>query len=321
MTKINWGVLGTAHIAKTAVIPAMVNARNCRLLAIAGRHLEKVEQFQKMFDIPKGYQSYDDLLNDPEIQAIYIPLSNDLHKEWTIKALRKKKHVLIEKPMAVNVEDIMEIFQVARDEGVLVMEAFAYLHSEITQSLAQTIVDKVIGEVNFMESAFFIPNLDENNFRMSKEKYGGVMYDLGCYNLSLFLRLLGEKPIKVEATANYTPTGIDDYSAAYLEFPSGARASSTCGLGVDPSASRYVIYGTKGKIQGDYVFNSKGNLSYTITRGEEVKTVTLDVTDNYQLEVEQFGRAIEGAEEIFVTNEFSYHVAGVMDRVLEKMGY
>ena len=135
MKRIRWGVLGTAGIAKEQTIPGMQMAENCELYAIAGRSLEKAEQFRDDFHFQKAYGSYDDLLADPEVEAVYIPLPNNLHKEWVLKAAAHKKHVLCEKPASGSAADTKEMIQACDDAGVIFMEAFAYLHSPVMREL------------------------------------------------------------------------------------------------------------------------------------------------------------------------------------------
>ena len=154
MKKIHWGVLGTAHIAEKQTIPGMQNAKNCELYAIAGRSMEKAKDFQNRFGFQKAYGSYEELLEDPEVEAVYIPLPNHLHKEWVLKAAAHKKHILCEKPMSGSAKDTRDIIQACEDAGVILMEAFAYLHSPLMQKLKLQIEEGLIGDVNFIESTF-----------------------------------------------------------------------------------------------------------------------------------------------------------------------
>ena len=135
MRKIKWGVLGTAGIARGCTIPGMQQAENCEMYAIAGRSIEKAEAFRAEFGFQKAYGSYEALLNDPEVEAVYIPLPNELHCEWAVKALNAKKHVLCEKPLAPTLEEIERMIAAANENGVLLMEAFAYLHSPIVSAV------------------------------------------------------------------------------------------------------------------------------------------------------------------------------------------
>ena len=191
MERVKWGVMGTAFICRRSTLPGMLQAENCELYAIAGRSREKAEQFQKEYGFAVCYGSYDELLDDPAVQAVYIPLPNTMHYEWTIKALKKGKHVLCEKPLAPTAEQAAQMFRTARENGVLLMEAFAYQHSPYIAAIRQEIEDGTIGELQCMESAYMTSDYDLQNIRMRKETLGGCTYDLGVYNTSLILRLLG----------------------------------------------------------------------------------------------------------------------------------
>lgn len=325
MEKVNWGVLGTASIAKNRTIPGMQQAEGCHLYAIAGRKPEKVAAFQTQFGFEKAYCSYEELLEDDQVQAVYIPLSNDLHKEWICKAAKKKKHILCEKPLVPTREDAEQVIRVCKEEGVLLMEAFAYLHSDITKALIADARGGVIGEPTLIEACFFIPRMAEDNIRMRRETFGGCTYDLGCYNLSLILQLMGESPKNIEALAHFMESGVEDYSTAFLEFSNHRFASAACGMCADmregQDSSRYFVYGTQGSIEANIPYNASGRLSYRILKGEDSREIELMVPNNYRLEVEQFNRCILQGERPLVSNAFSLQLAGVMDAVLSKIGY
>ncbi|MFA9464978.1 MAG: Gfo/Idh/MocA family protein [Velocimicrobium sp.] len=321
MKKINWGVIGTANIAKEHTIPGMMQADNCNLYAIAGRNLEKVNEFKEKFGFQKAYCSYEELLDDEEIEAVYIPLANHVHKEWIIKAAKKKKHILCEKPMVPTPEETREVIKVCREEGVMLMEAFAYLHSDITKSVVDEVKHKTIGDIKLIEAVFFIPEIDKDNFRAKREFFGGSTYDVGCYNISLALRLLKEMPDRVDAMAHFTEGGIDDYSTVFMEFPNHIFVSTACGMCSTQRGDRYFIYGTEGRIEANIPYNADGLLSYQVIKDESIQEVQMEVLDNYRLEVEQFGRCIHGKETPFVENEFSLQVSKVIQMVLQKIGY
>lgn len=322
MQKIKWGVMGTADIARGATIPAMLQAESCKLYAIAGRSLEKARRFQAVFGFEKACGSYDELLADPEVEAVYIPLPNDLHCEWTIKALNAKKHVLCEKPLAISEEQAKKMFQAAEDNGVFLMEAFAYLHSPFVHAVKAELDQGVIGDVRFMETSFLTTRRPDTDIRMRRETYGGSMYDLGCYPLSMALWMMGREPATVRGAALYSERNIDLCSSALLQFENGAVAHIDCGM-VMPRGMvyRFQLYGTLGSISANVAYNQPGDLTYTITLpgGAETKTVT--ARNNYFLEVEQMGRCILCGESPLVSREFSLLNARVMDRVLKDMGY
>ena len=225
MRKIKWGVLGTANIARGATIPGMQLADNCELYAMAGRSLEKAEAFQAEFGFEKAYGSYEALLADPAVEAVYIPLPNDLHCRWAIQALRAKKHVLCEKPLALTAAQAEEMFREAEANGVMLMEAFAYLHSPLTAALKAELDAGTIGDVLYMDSAFITSDYNMSNIRMRKETGGGSVYDLGCYCVSQALWLLGE-PQRVQAIADFRNNGIDRLTTGMLGYADGKQAPS-----------------------------------------------------------------------------------------------
>ena len=326
MKKVNWAVLSTAKIAKTQVIPGMQMSKNCHLYAVAGRKQKKVNEFQKLFGFEKAYLSYDELLDDEQVEVVYIPLSNDLHKEWVIKAARKKKHILCEKPLVRAAEEVNELCAICEEEGVLFMEAFAYLHSPIINDLIKRVSDGVIGNIRMLETSFIISKQSEDNIRSRKETLGGSQYDVGCYNISLILKLMKQMPVDVRAMAHFTKAGIDEYCHALLTFPDGVYATSSCGMIIAQSESRKridrcFILGTSGHIDVFVPYNGTGELSYHIVKDGAIEIVKVNVPNNYWLEVEQFNKCVRGTEEPFVSNKFSYQVAKVQDQILDEIDY
>ena len=204
MRKVKWGVMGTADIARGQTIPGMQLAEHVELYAIAGRRLEKAEQYKEEFGFRKAYGSYDELLADPEVEAVYIPLPNDIHCEWTVKALKAKKHVLCEKPLAVSEAQAAEMFRAAEENGVNLMEAFAYLHSPFVKAVKAELDAGVIGDIVYLESAFITGRRPDTDIRLRKETYGGALYDLGCYAVSMAMWMLGKEPDEVLAMAQFS---------------------------------------------------------------------------------------------------------------------
>ena len=328
MRKVKWGVLGTAGIAKGQTIPGMKEAKNCEVYAIAGRSLEKATAFQTEFGFKKAYGSYEELLQDEEVEAVYIPLPNTMHYEWTVKALEAKKHVLCEKPLAPSEEIVRKMIETAEKNGVLLMEAFAYLHSPFTKAIKQEIDNKTIGDVVYMESTFVTSDYDISNIRMRRETLGGCLYDLGCYNTTQILWMLEEEPEKIQAMSDFSEEKIDVYTTAIMNFKSGKRAVMNCGMVLDTETperfdriDNFRIHGTKGSIRSEVQFNQCGELSYVLSVGgkEEVKVV--DTPQNYCLEVEQFGRCIMDGEKLHVSHEFTLKNARLMDQILKTIQY
>ncbi len=324
MQKIKWGILGTANIARWATIPGIKLAENAELYAIAGRSLEKAKSFADEYGFQKFYGSYDELLKDNEVQAVYIPLPNHLHKEWVIKALKAKKHVLCEKPLALNTAEACEMFSTAKENGLHLMEAYAYLHSPYIQSLKDDIKNGIIGDVDFIDTAFVTQGYKED-FRLYKEFGGGAFYDLGCYCTTMILSLIDSEVESVKACAEFSDRGVDNLTTGFVRFKNGARASFNTGMIFGNSSNlrfdRLYIHGTKGSIRSDVEYNQAGSLSYKIFTQDGVTQRKLEVPQNYSLEIEQLGRCILDGEKPFISPDFSIKNAKLMDAVLQEIGF
>ena len=327
MRTIKWGVLGTAYIFERDTAEGMRQAENCELYAIAGRSLEKALRFREKYGFEKAYGSYDELLADPEVEAVYIPMPNTMHKEWTIKALNAGKHVLCEKPLAPNAEEAAEMFAAARANGVWLMEAFAYQHSPFVAAVRQELDNGTIGDVRYMEAALITSDYDLSNIRMRRETLGGSVYDIGVYSCSLILRMLGKEPEKVQAVSTFSEQNVDLFTTVLMEFEGNVRAQFNCGMVLatekNSALDRFQIHGTKGSIEAvKFGFNVPGQLQYrvrTFDGVDEIKTV--DTKHNYRLEVEQLGRCITDGETPLMTEELTMSVARTIDRILQAIGY
>ena len=324
MSKVKWGVLGTANVAAWGTIPGMKQAESCELYAIAGRSLEKAENYKERFGFEKAYGSYDELLQDKEVQAIYVPLPNNLHLPWVKKALEAGKNVLCEKPVALNADEVREMYQTAKDNNVLLMEAYAYLHSPYVQSLKKDIDSGIIGEVDYIDTAFVTQGYKED-IRLYKDLGGGAMYALGCYCTTMILTLTDSEPDMVLADAEFSDKGVDIFTAGLIRFKNGVRASFNVGmmLGENTNAryDRLYIHGTKGYIRSETEYNQEGAVSYKIYTEEGVIEREIQVPNNYGLETEQFSRCVAEGETPYVTPEFTLRNAELIDSVLKKIGY
>ncbi len=321
---VKWGVLGTANIARGCTIPGMKCADNCELYAIAGRDEDKVKSFQQEFGFAKTYVGYDKLLADPDVQAVYIPLPNNLHKEWVIKALRAGKHVLCEKPLALTAEDATEMFSVAGECGVILMEAYAYQHSPYISSLKADLQSGLIGDVDYIETAFLTQGYTDD-IRIRKETGGGAVYDLGCYCTTMILSMTDSEPEYVMANAEFNDNKVDIFTSALMKLKNGVRAAFTVGMifpaGTDARKDRLYIHGSKGTITSEVEYNQAGELCYTVNTGGKDLVRKLNAPQNYTLETEQLGRCIENNEEPFVSPDFSVRNAKVLDMILKQIGY
>lgn len=311
-----WGVLGCAGIADSAVIPGILSAENARLYAIAGRDPEKLAKFRDKHKPVKTYDSYEALLEDPAVDAVYIPLPNGLHCEWTIKAAEHKKHVLCEKPLGVSADEVVRMHEACRKNGVLLMEAFAYRHSPLVTRLKSMIGEGLIGKLKFIETHFSFPLYNESNIRFVGGLGGGATFDVGCYNLSITRHLAGSEPISVYAEGDIgKSTGVDETSCILMRFEGGLTAVSYCSFKCANKCGYYIV-GEEGVIDAPVNFNQKGLVSIFLRSGGTTKEITLDCPDNYMLEVEQLGRCILGGERPLVSFEESYGNAAVIDKAL-----
>lgn len=324
---VKWGVMGTAGIAKGCTIPGMKKAEGCDLYAIAGRNEEKIRSYKEEFGFEKSYTGYEALLADPEVEAVYIPLPNNLHKEWVIKALNAGKHVLCEKPLGLDADEVRQMHETARANNVILMEAYAYLHSPYIEALKADIESGIIGEVQYISSSFLTQGY-EDDIRIRRENGGGALYDLGCYCTTLILSLVDSEPVWVRADAEFNDNNVDIFTSGLIKFGNGVRASFNVGMMLGTRGTtgdaRYddlYVHGTLGYIRSSVEFNQEGRLEYTIvSEGKELRR-SVEARQNYSLEIEQLNSCIVNEEEPLVTEEFSVRNASLMDALKKDMGY
>jgi predicted dehydrogenase len=299
MDVVRWGVLSTADIARKKVIPGMRRASLARVQAIASRDAGTARQVADELGIPHAHGSYEALLADPDIDAVYIPLPNHLHAEWTIAAVRAGKHVLCEKPIAMTVGEAERMAEAADEAGVLLMEAFMYRLHPSWVAARELVEGGRVGRLTSVQSWFSYYNDDPANIRNIREIGGGALYDIGCYNVSLSRLLFGGEPIDVQAAIDRDPvSGIDTLTTAILRFD-GGLATFTCSTRAEDD-QRVHIYGTDGRIEIAIPFNIPPDRPSTITiahGGEppvapDTEVFTFETADPYAVEVEAFSRAI-----------------------------
>ncbi len=254
MDKIRWGVLSTAKIATEKVIPGLRRSQLGELVAIASRSDESARAAAGRHGIPRWHGSYEALLADPAVDAVYIPLPNHLHTAWTIRALQAGKHVLCEKPIALTAADAERMFAAADAAGRLLMEAFMYRHHPSWIALREVVASGRIGRLSAVDSWFSYFNDDPANIRNVLADGGGALYDIGCYAVNLSRMLFAEEPASVAATIVRDPTsGVDILTSGTLAFSSGL-ASFTCATRVE-SDQRVDVYGTEGRASIEIPFN------------------------------------------------------------------
>lgn len=324
MAQLKWGILGTAGVAKSLIIPAMQKAQSCALYAVAGRSQEKADAFRETFGFEKAFGSLEDLLKDPEVQAVYVALPNDMHKEWVIRAADAGKDVLCEKPLAPTEKDAQEMFAAAEANGVMLIEGYAYLYSPYMETLREEVRSGRLGDLLFMESEFITSDYNAENIRMQRERLGGSIYDLGCYAASELLYLTQADPSAVKACGELNAQGVDILTSAVMNLGS-CHALFSVGMVLDTGKhhriDRLEIHGTGGYLRSRTRFNEKGQLNFLVYTEDGQKAVTVNAPDNYELEMEAVSQCILERGVPVVSKELSLRVARVMDQVLQQIGY
>ena len=249
MSKVVWGILSTANIGIKRVIPAIQTGQRGVISAIASRDADKAEATAARFGIPRSYGSYEAMLADPEIEAIYNPLPNHLHVEWTVKALDAGKHVLCEKPIALNAVEAQAMVGARDRSGKRVIEAFMVRHHPQWQRVRALVREGRIGTVRTLQSAFTFPMRDPNNVRNRLEYGGGALYDVGCYPIVTARYVFGAEPERVIAVVYRDPElGVDQVTSGILIFPGGGQLVFSSALQL-ALYQRVVILGTEGRIE------------------------------------------------------------------------
>ncbi|SHM97158.1 Gfo/Idh/MocA family protein [Gracilibacillus kekensis] len=296
MSKLRWGVLSTAQIGRTQVIPAIQRSNNGEVVAIASRNQQKADETAIELGIPKTYDSYDSLLDDPNIDAVYIPLPNAMHKEWMIQAANKKKHVLCEKPVAITNSELDEMLTACKKNNVVFMEAFMYQFHPQHQKVKQLIKEGVIGDVAFMRASFSFYLEDRSNIRLSNELGGGAMFDVGCYTLHAIRNILGQEPSSVYASANYHPKlKVDMTMTGTLNFDNGIVTSFDTSFD-SVSRESYEVVGSKGSITVTSAFRPDTNEDMAgeiiVSKDDGTTEVVKEAGDQYTLMAEDFADAV-----------------------------
>ncbi len=294
MSKVKWGILGTAKIAVAKVIPAMQVGHSSEVIAIASRELEKAQAVARQLGIPKAYGSYEALLADPEIEAVYNPLPNHLHVPWSIKALEAGKHVLCEKPIGLSSAEAQQLLDEAKKRPKLkVMEAFMYRHHPQWQRARQLVLEGKIGQLRTIHSFFSYFNTDPNNIRNRAEMGGGGLMDIGCYPVSLSRFIFEAEPLRVFSIVEYDPKfKVDRLASGILDFGRGT-ATFTCSTQLI-SYQRVNIFGSDGRIEIEIPFNAPPDRPCKMWHQYEAKTeeIELEVCDQYTIQGDLFSQAI-----------------------------
>jgi xylose dehydrogenase (NAD/NADP) len=306
---VNWGILSTADINQK-LIPGAHESPKVKLLAVASRDKERAEEYARSWEIERAYGSYDELLADPEIEAVYIPLPNTMHVEWSIKALEAGKHVLCEKPMSRSAADVERAFETAEKDGRILSEAFMYRHNPQTRQLTQLVDDGAIGELRLIRAAFSYGLYDAENIRLRTDVEGGSLMDVGCYCVS-GSRLLGGEPERVYGEARIGETGTDWVFTGTLRFPGDLLATFDCGTGLVDRDELEAI-GSEGSLFLDDPWHCNVP-TIELRKDGNVDRIEVERQDSYRLELENVSDAIRGEAELLLGREDGVAQARVLE--------
>jgi xylose dehydrogenase (NAD/NADP) len=323
--QITGGDLGNAEIARVCVIPALEKSRNGIVHGLATRAPENARQVVADNNITQVYSSYGDLLADPDIDAVYIPLPNHLHHPWTLKALQAGKHVLCEKPLACNAREAQEMADTAAAGGLLLMEGMMYRFHPRSQNIKQMVARGEIGRISLVRSAFCYKMDEEllasgNNARLKPEMGGGALLDVGCYSVSVVRWYMGTEPTELQAQAVYYSSGVDMHVVASLRFHENKLATLEASF-ISSMQQTYSVVGSEGAIElpHDAFIPWEKDAAFTV-RGKDQEVGQNHVTpgaDEYSLMVEHFADAVLGKTALTLLPEESIRNMRVLDGLAE----
>jgi predicted dehydrogenase len=319
--KVRWGILGAANIAVKKVIPSMQAGEHCEITAIASRNLEKAKQTAEQLKIPKFYGSYEELLADSDLEAIYIPLPNHLHLDWTIKAARAGKHVLCEKPIGLNAGEVRKLIEIRDKTGVKIQEAFMVRSHSQWLAVRDLVKSGRIGDLQAINCFFSYFNNDKSNIRNKIEMGGGALMDIGCYCINISRFIFKDEPRKVISLMQRdAETGIDKLTSAMLDFPRG-QATFTCSTQIVPF-QRFHFLGTKGRIEVEIPVNIPTETSTRIyiddgsdLYGENSETIDFEPANQFTIQGDLFSQAIREKSEQTISLEDSFKNMAIIDAV------
>jgi predicted dehydrogenase len=304
-SKVRWGVVSAAQIGLNHVIPAIQRSSNGRVVCIGTPNVVRTQERTEKLGVPRVYDSYGAVLDDAEVEAVYIPLPNSMHREWTLRAAEAGKHVLCEKPLALTAAECREMIAACRRHGVLLMEAFMYRFHPQQAAIQQVLASGRLGAVKMVRSAFtFRLNLtDTRNIRLSRELWGGALMDVGCYCINAARAYFGAEPLSALASARIPPElGVDTTLHGLLEFEAGAAPFVvSLEMAGQPQAE---IVGERGRMEIPSCFTpGEAPPALAVTADGKREERVLEGANSYLLQVEAFADSVRTGRELFLPPE------------------
>jgi len=285
MSGVRWGVLSTANIGRHAVVPAIRRSCNGDAVAVASRDADRAASFADDLGIPRAHGRYEDLLADPEVDAVYNPLPNSLHREWTLKALAAGKPVLCEKPLGLTAVECLEMNRAAEQSGLALMEAFMYrFHPQIERALG-LLAEGAIGAPRLIRASFSFQLKHPDNIRFDPALGGGSLLDVGCYCVNVARTLAGGEPVEAQAWARWGGRGVDVGIAGQLRFPDGLLAQFDSALDL-PRREHVEVVGDRGSLELPIAFLSRQRDKQILVHAAQARTLAVPAVDEYRLMVE-----------------------------------
>ena len=298
LNPVRWGILGAGNFPLKVSLPGMKHGPLTQLVALASRDIAKARAAAEALGIPRAYGSYEELLADPEIEVVYNPLPNHMHVDWTARAARAGKHVLCEKPIALDASDAETLIAVQRETGKLICEAFMIRYHPQWRQAREWVQSGRIGDLVSVQTAFSYFNRDATNIRNRKDVGGGALYDIGCYAVNTSRYLFGREPLRAVVLIERDPEfGTDRLTSGLLDF-GGAHLTFTCSTQAVPY-QRVNALGTKGRIEIAIPFNAPADRPCriflddgSILGGGAAEETTFPIVDQYHLQSEAFSKAV-----------------------------
>jgi xylose dehydrogenase (NAD/NADP) len=287
---LRWGILGCARITRRGLIPGIERSETGRLVALASRDAATARAWAEEFGIPKCYGTYQELINDHEIDAVYIPLPNELHRPWTAAAADAGKHVLCEKPLALDAAEAEAMVTHCRERGVMLMEAFMWRHQPRTAENCRLFADGTIGELRLIRVSFSFP-IDPGDWRLDPNRGGGALWDIGTYGVSTARLFAGGEPVAVRSLMQAGSTGVDLSLTAELGFASGVLAIIDCSF-EQPFRCTYELIGTTGRIEVPDAFLPPDRPLARLIAADSTREIAFDGLNQYAAMVDAFGRSV-----------------------------